>query len=117
MKTSDETVISPSTPIDLNLVDQVVERIPEHTWEVVRKSIVETLVDMMPSDILERLTGKLDDFDRAEEILFDYYELPERKRDLICDAFKIMGEEDTLYRLDSLELDRIEEQRNCNEDD
>ena len=62
----------------------------------------------MPADIRMQLTDAPDDFDRAEEILYDYYELPERKQDLIIDAFKILGEENTLYMLDALQLEKIQ---------
>ena len=95
-------------PIDVSLVDQVVARIPEHTWEDVRTAIITNIVDEMPADILMQLTDAPDDFDRAEEILYDYYELPERKQDLIIDAFKILGEENTLYMLDALQLEKIQ---------
>ena len=95
-------------PIDVSLVDQVVARIPEHTWEDVRTAIITNIVDAMPSEILMQLTDAPDDFDRAEEILYDYYELPERKQDLIIDAFKILGEDNTLYMLDALQLEKIQ---------
>lgn len=95
--------------IDLNLVDQVVSRIPVWTWADVKQAVITNLVDNMPSTVLEQLTGSPDDFDRAEEILHEYYESDERNNDLIVDAFKILGEEATLYLLDSLQLDKIQE--------
>ena len=95
-------------PVDVSLVDQVVARIPEHTCEDVRTAIITNIVDAMPSEILMQLTDAPDDFDRAEEILYDYYELPERKDDLIIDAFKILGEDNTLYMLDALQLEKIQ---------
>lgn len=101
-----EIMITP--PIYISLVEQVVARIPEHTWEDVRTAIITNIVDAMPSDILMQLTDAPDDFDRAEEILYDYYELPERKEDLIIDAFKILGEDNTLYMLDALQLEKIQ---------
>lgn len=109
MKPSEkEIMISP--PIYVSLAEEVVARIPEHTWEDVRTAIITNIVDLMPSEVLKQLTDKEDDFDRAEEILFDYYELPERQLDLIVDAFKIIGEENTLFLLDSLQLDKIQSQ-------
>ena len=99
-------------PIDVSLVDQVVARVPEHTWKDVRTAIITNIVDEMPADILMQLTDSPDDFDRAEEILYDYYELPERKQDLIIDAFKILGEENTLYMLDALQLEKIQVPQN-----
>ena len=101
-----------SLPINLSLAEEVVTRIPEDSWEDVRTSIVTYIVDLMPNTVLLQLTDSEDDFDRAEQILFDYYELPERKLDLIVDAFKIIGEENTLYLLDSMQLDKIQSKTN-----
>ena len=95
--------------IDLDLVDEVVLRIPDWTWSVVRDTLVANLVDAMPGAVVEKLTGDYDNFDRAEEILLDYYNPTERNRDLIVDAFKILGDETTLYILDALQLDKVAE--------
>ena len=95
--------------IDLDLVDEVVSRIPDWTWSIVRDSLVANLVDSMPGSVVQSLTGDYDNFDRAEEILLDYYNSPERNRDLIVDAFKILGDEATLYILDALQLDKVAE--------
>ena len=97
-----EIMITP--PIYVSLVEEVVARIPEHTWEDVRTAIITNIVDAMPSDILMQLTDSPDDFDRAEEILYDYYELPALSHELIADAFKIMGEVNCLELLHSLNL-------------
>jgi hypothetical protein len=90
--------------IDLDLVDQTVALIPEQAWTQVRQAIVTALVDNMPGFALEKLTGTHDGFDRAEEILYDYYQLPDLKQDLIVDAFKIMGAFNCLELLSSLNL-------------
>jgi hypothetical protein len=103
---------SQNDPIDLDLVDKVIAMIPSETWSAVIDAIVGNIVDNMPSTVVERLTGTIDDFDRAEEILLDYYRIPLRKHDLIVDAFKIIGPENTLYLLDSLQLDKYAEIRN-----
>ena len=100
---------SHSQPIDLNLVEEVCNRIPDSTWTAVRDAIVGNIVDNMPSDVLLKLTGKPDDFDRAEEIVMDYYRIPDRQQELIIDSFKILGPENTLYLLDSLQLDKYAE--------
>lgn len=97
-----------SQPIHSSLAEEVVARIPDHTWEYVRTALITNIVDLMPSTVLLQLTDSEDDFDRAEEILYDYYELPERQLDLILDAFKIIGEENTLYLLDSMQLEKVE---------
>ena len=94
--------------IDLDLVDQTVALIPEQAWTQVRQAIITALVDNMPGFALEKLTGTYDDFDRAEQILYDYYILPDLKHDLIVDAFKIMGAFNCLELLSSLNLTQDE---------
>ena len=100
---------NPNTSINLDLIDDVVNRIPEWTWSVVKDRLVTDLVDAMPTTVLERLTGDPGGDDRAQEILDDYYASSNRNKDLIVDSFKIIGEEQTLYSLDSLQLDKITE--------
>lgn len=90
--------------IDLDLVDKTVALIPEQAWTQVRQAIITALVDNMPGSVVERLTGTYDNFDRAEEILYDYYQLPDKQQDLIVDAFKIMGAANCLELLNSLNL-------------
>ena len=93
--------------IDLDLVDKVMELIPPNTWSYVLERLVTHFVDGMTSDVLQQLTGTFDDFDAAEKILFDYYTDPDlESTELIIDAFKILGPENTLYYLDSLQLDK-----------
>lgn len=98
---------NPNAGINLDLIDQVVERIPEWTWHVVKNQLVTNLVDAMPTTVLERLTGSATDDDRAQEILDDYYAPSSMNKDLLVDSFRIIGEEQTLYSLDSLQLDKI----------
>ena len=98
---------NPNVEINLDLIDQVVDRIPEWTWTVVKDRLVTNLVDAMTTTVLERLTGNPTGDDRAQEILDDYYASSDRNKDLIVDSFKILGEEQTLYSLDSLQLDKI----------
>ena len=100
---------NPNIGINLDLIDEVVDRIPEWTWSVVKDRLVTDLVDAMPTTVLERLTGDPGGDDRAQEILDDYYASSNRNKDLIVDSFKIIGEEQTLYSLDSLQLDKITE--------
>ena len=96
--------------VDLDLVDKVVELIPPITWDSVITGIITQIVDGMPSNILQQLTGSFDDFDRAEQILHDYYRSEDRdNKELIIDAFKMLGAENTLYFLDSLQLDKYAE--------
>ena len=100
---------NPNTGINLDLIDEVVDRIPNWTWSVVKDRLVTDLVDSMPTTVLERLTGNPGGDDRAQEILDDYYASSNRNKDLIVDSFRIIGEEQTLYSLDSLQLDKITE--------
>lgn len=90
------------------LVDQTIALIPEHGWTQVRQVIITSLVDNMPGVVVEKLTGAYDNFDRAEEILYNYYELPECKQELIVDAFKIMGAVNCLELLNTLELSEVQ---------
>ena len=97
------------TPIvNFDLVDQVVEQIPGWAWDAVCQSLVPAIVDDMPSFVVERLTGKHDNFDRAEEILFDYYKPIEKKHKLIADSFSLIGTEVTMTILVALQLDKLE---------
>lgn len=98
-----------SNMINFDLVDQVVNRIPLNTWPNVREAVIASLVDNMPSNVTERLTGDPTNFEKAEEILSGYYEDDERNPNLIRDAFQILGEETTLYLLDSLQLEKIKD--------
>jgi len=90
--------------IDLDLVDKTIALIPEQAWTQVRQVIVTALVDNMPGSVVERLTGSYDDFDQAEKFLLDYYELPQKKCELIIDSFKIMGAFNCLELLNTLNL-------------
>lgn len=87
-----------------NLLQQTTALIPDHAWTQVRQAIIVSLVDNMPDFVLKTLTGTYDDFDRAEKILYDYYELPTYQEELISDAFQIMGEVNCLELLSSLNL-------------
>lgn len=87
------------------LINQTIALIPEHAWTQVRQVIITSLVDNMPGSVVEKLTGSYDNFERAEEILYNYYELPDCKEELIADAFKIMGAINCLELLSSLNIE------------
>jgi len=97
-----------SPDIDLDLIDQIVAHIPDSAWEIVCKELVSAIVDTMPGLVLEKLTGSYDGFDRAEEILLDYYSPLECKHDLIIDCFKLVSPYETVDRLDALNLNQNE---------
>jgi hypothetical protein len=98
---------NPSVGINLDLVDQVFDRIPKWTWPVVKDRLINDLVNAMTTDIIKQLTGNPLDDDGAQAILDDYYAPPDKNKDLIVDSFKILSEEQTLYSLESLQLDKI----------
>jgi hypothetical protein len=87
------------------LINQTIALIPEHAWTQVRQVIITSLVDNMPGSVVEKLTGSYDNFERAEEVLYNYYELPDCKEELITDAFKIMGATNCLELLSSLNIE------------
>ena len=97
--------------VDLDLVDKVYTLIPPETWPVVTKGVVSFIVDNMPSSFLENLTGIYDGFEEAEKILLSYY-LDVDNKELLADAFNILGVENVLYYLDSLQLDKLAEHLN-----
>lgn len=90
--------------VDLDLVAKTIDLIPDNCWKQVKQAIITCLVDNMPGSVIEKLTGSYDDFDKAEAILFNYYELPDYKEELIIDSFKIMGSVNCLELLNSLNL-------------
>ena len=101
---------TPDDYIDLDLVDKVIALIPDNTWNVVVPGLVDALIDAMPSDVLIQLTGDINGFDRAEEILMSYYNEPDQTQSIIADTFKILGDEATLYLLEAMHLDTYKEQ-------
>ena len=95
--------------IDQDLIDHVVDRINEYnwTWPIVKKKLIEMLVDSMPMDVLERIAGDPEGFKEAENVLLNYYLPNDLNSKLIFDAFSIIGEQETLYALEGLKLDEV----------
>ena len=50
------------------LIEQTVSLIPEHTWPVVADQLSARIVDTMPSEILEQLTGNPTGFEEAGKV-------------------------------------------------
>ena len=105
---------NPNKAINLNLVDLVCDNIPDWTWTVVKEQLIDAMVDAMPTHILEKLTGDPTGDERALKILDDYYRSNETNKDLIIDSFKILGEDQTTYLLDALQLEKIQQPTNNN---
>jgi|DEB0MinimDraft_3_1074331.scaffolds.fasta_scaffold02297_3 hypothetical protein len=95
--------------LDLDIVDKIMDHIPHWTWSVIRDRFIEIFVDNMTSDILQRLTGSVDGFDEAEEILRNHYIMPGYERELLIDAIKILNIEQVVEVLDRMELDKYKE--------
>jgi hypothetical protein len=93
--------------VNQGLVDEVVKRIPEHTWDNIKATLITHIVDSMPSEILIRLTKDPEGYEEAETILYNYYTDPARNWNLINDAFQLFGDEYVLILLDGMQLDKI----------
>ncbi len=106
---------NPNKAINLDLVDLICDNIPDWTWTVVKEQLIDAMVDVMPTQILKQLTGDPLGDERALEILDDYYRSNETNKDLIIDAFKILGEDQTTYLLDALQLEKIQQPTNNND--
>ena len=91
-----------------SLIDMFVDAIPDNTWPIVKEHLVTQIVDCMPSNIIESITGDPYNDDRAIEILDDFYKGPDMNHQMIVDCFKILGTDQTAYALDSLQLNKIE---------
>lgn len=91
-----------TTSINMELVDDIVMAIPDGAWDLVKEKFVEVFVDNMPAEILRQLTGDVEGFSKAETILAEYYEADTQRIELIVDAFKILGPDQTVYTLDLL---------------
>jgi len=100
--------------IDLDLIDKVHAMIPQATWPVVIKGLVSYIVDNIPGSVIEQLTCSYSDFEKAEKILLSYYQDESRAdgKELITDSFGILGAENVLYYLDSLQLDKLADHLN-----
>jgi hypothetical protein len=106
---------NPNKAINLDLVDLICDNIPDWTWTVVKEQLIDAMVDAMPTHILEKLTGDPAGDERALEILDDYYKSDKTNKDLIIDSFKILGEDQTTYLLDALQLEKIQQPTNNND--
>jgi hypothetical protein len=93
--------------VNPELVNEIVNRIPEHTWEIVKILLINHILDQMPSDILVQLTGDPEGYEDAEFILSNYYEDPKSHLLLIKDSIQLFGEESLLILLDGWQLDKV----------
>ena len=83
-----------------DLADKIIPLVPEGKWGEVQQRFVTMIVDQMPAKILHRLTGDHYGFDKAEEILTEYYCHEDNKPYLIEDALRYLGDQVACYELD-----------------
>ena len=86
-----------------DVIELIADYIPDEEWERVCHCIVEKIVDNMPSEVMIKLTGQCDAFETAEQLLNAFY-LDAPHDELIKDSFRLVGAEQTVYHLDSLNL-------------
>jgi len=94
--------------VNPELVDEIVKQIPKHTWEIVKILLINHILDQMPSEILEQLTGDPEGYEDAEFILSDYYEDPTSHWTLIKDSIQLFGDEPILILLEDMQLDKVQ---------
>lgn len=86
-----------------NVTELIADCIPDEAWPAVRHEVIQQMLDNMPSDVLIEMTGRPDAFETAEQILQQFYiNAPGSK--LIQDSFDLVGKEETVFILDSLNL-------------
>jgi hypothetical protein len=82
--------------IDPNLIDKIEDSIPDHTWDYVINSIAHEMLDCLPMQALISI---------ASLYLSEYY--TENREEVIPDALEIIGIQDTVKLLETLELKLI----------
>lgn len=94
---------------DLQIIDEIIKHVPHWTWPFIRDRFAEIFVDNMTSDVLLRLTGERDNFDRAEELVLNHYSMPGYERQLLIDATQVITIEEIVYQLDAMQLDKLDQ--------
>ncbi len=82
--------------IDPDLIEKIEYSIPDHTWDYVINSIVHEILDHLPMQAIMSI---------ASLYLSDYY--IENRDETIPDALEIIGIQDTVDLLETLELKLI----------
>lgn len=101
------TDIDQFNEVNSELVDEIVKRIPKHTWDVVKTLLINHILDHMPTEILAELTGNPEGYEKAEIILYNYYTDPESNWLLIKDVIQLFGDESILTLLEGMQLDMV----------
>lgn len=82
--------------IDPSLIDKIEDNIPDHTWDYAINSVAHVMLDYLPMQIIISI---------ASLYLSEYY--AENKDELIPDALEIIGIQETVNLLETLELNSI----------
>lgn len=96
MSESNQTTIQQDETTTEQLIEILLDQTPDDAWLPIKEVLIEGLVDAMPGLVIEKITGKADDFDLLQDIMFDCYELPDKKKELLEDSFQILGQEQVL---------------------
>lgn len=78
------------------LIQQINDNIPDHTWDLVRDAAIAQIVDLMDLNTLFKL---------AELSLSEYYH--EHKDEIIQDLVSFVGIDTAVHTLDSLQLNKV----------
>lgn len=79
-----------------DLIKQINENIPSHTWNLVRDAAIANIVDLMGLETLLKI---------AEMSLSEYYH--EHQDEIITDLVSFVGIDSAAHILDSLQLDKV----------
>lgn len=94
-----------------DVTELIADCIPNEAWPLIRHEVIQQMLDNMPSDVMIQLTGEPDAFETAEQLLQKFYaDAPGHK--LIKDSFDLVGKEETVFILDSLNLTSHNEMQN-----
>ena len=78
------------------LIQQINDNIPDHTWDLVRNAAIAQIVDLLDLNTVFKL---------AELSLAEYYH--EHKDEIIQDLVSFVGIDTAVHTLDSLQLNKV----------
>ena len=78
------------------VIQTILDEAPADAWLAIKEVLIEGIIDAMPGIVIEKITGTADDFDLLQDIMFDCYELPDKRKELLEDSFQILGQQQVL---------------------
>ena len=78
------------------VIQTILDEAPADAWLAIKEVLIEGIIDAMPGIVIEKITGTADDFDLLQDILFEFYELPDKRKELLEDSFQILGQQQVL---------------------